>query len=132
MNNNLSKLFKQAYSHPKTGLSDEIWRNIELRQNQTLKLKYISYGFTSIISLFGFILVALSVKENFVSSGFSEYFSLAFSDGSMLSMYWKEYLLSLAESIPVASIGSLSFLLFLMLTSIRKSVHFYKNQLIKI
>lgn len=34
-------------------------------------------------------------------SGFSEYFSILFSDGGTLLSYWKEFLISLAEQAPV-------------------------------
>ena len=130
MNNDLSKLMKQAYNHPETGLSGDVWRVIEARQSKSLKIKSLSYGFLGILSLGGFVFMSVSIVKQFSSSGFFEYVSLVFSDGNLISVYWKEYLLSLADSLPVASLGVTFFLLFSMLVSIKKYVGQYKNQLL--
>lgn len=130
MNDNLSKLFKQAYSHPETGLSDAIWRGIQLRQAKSLKIQSISYGIVGILSLGGFVFMFFHIKQQFNSSGFFQYASLIFSDSNLFATYWKEYLLSLADSLPVASLGALSFLLFSMLISLRKAFHQFKNKLL--
>jgi len=130
MNNDLSKLMKQAYNQPETGLSADIWRVIEVKQAEGLKIKSLSYGFIGILSLGGFVLMSVSIVKQLSTSGFFQYFSLAFSDGSLISVYWKEYLLSLSDSLPVASLGVTFFLLFSMLVSIKKSIEQYKNKLL--
>ncbi len=132
MNEDLSKLIKQAYDYPEYKLSDDIWRAIELKQAKRLKVKALVSSSLGIISLVGFIILSISTKAQMDSSGFSHYLSLVFSDGSLITSFWKEYLLSLADSVPLASLGALSFLLFSTLISIRKTVSFYKNQLLKI
>jgi hypothetical protein len=130
MNNDLSKLMKQAYNQPETGLSADIWRVIEAKQAKGLKIKSLSYGFIGILSLGGFVLMSVSIVKQLSASGFFQYFSLAFSDGSLISIYWKEYLLSLSDSLPVASLGVTFFLLLSMLVSIKKSIEQYKNKLL--
>lgn len=130
MEENLSKLLKQAYNHPETGLSGDVWRVIELKETRNLKIKSLSYGTLGILSLGGFVLMSITVAKQFSSSGFFEYVSLAFSDGSLLAIYWKEYLLSLADSLPVASLGATFFLLFSMLVSAKKFISQYKNRLL--
>ncbi|MFA6386587.1 MAG: hypothetical protein WCW04_02355 [Candidatus Paceibacterota bacterium] len=130
MNDNLSKLFKQAYNHPETGLSDAIWRGIQLRQAKRLKIQSISYGIVGVLSLGGFVFMSFHIKQQFNSSGFFQYASLVFSDAGLFATYWKEYLLSLADSLPVASLGALSFLLFSMLVSLRKAFHQYRSNLL--
>lgn len=130
MNDNLSKLFKQAINHPESRLSDDIWRAIEIKQSRNLKMQSLAYGVVGVLSLGGFVFMSLYLKKQFASSGFFQYVSLAFSDSSVITLYWKEYLLSLADSIPVASLGASTFLLLSMLISVKKAVHQYKSQLL--
>lgn len=129
MNDNLPKLLKQAYSYPESRLADDIWRVIELKSSRNLKIKSLLYSFIGVLSFGGFILVFISLKQKFASSGFFEYASIAFSSGSLFATYWKEYLLSLVDALPVASLGTSFFLLFSMLISIRKALLQYKNRL---
>lgn len=130
MKDNLSKLMKQAYNQPETGLSADIWRAIEVRQTKNLKIKSLSYGVIGILSLGGFVLMTVSVVKQFAYSGFFDYASLVFSDSGLIATYWREYLLSLADSLPVASLGVAFFLLFSMLVSIKKGIKQYKSQLL--
>ncbi len=130
MNNDLSKLMKQAYNQPETGLSTDIWRSIEVKQAKALRVKSFSYGFLGLLSLGGFVFISVSIVKQFSASGFFDYASLAFSDGGLISTYWKEYLLSLSDSLPVASLGAAFFLLFSMFISAKKYVEQFKNKLL--
>ena len=129
MNENLSKLFKQTYDYPESRLKDDIWCAIQTKQVKSLKIQSLIYGIVGILSLGGFVFMTFYIKKQFASSGFFQYVSLAFSDGSLFTAYWKEYLLSLADSLPIASIGASVFLLFSMLISIRKILKQYSKQL---
>lgn len=57
------------------------------------------------------------LREEVIESGFLQFVSLAFSDTAALSIYWKEFSLSLVESLPVFGIaitlGSIFILLIL-------------------
>lgn len=130
MDKNLSKIFKQAYDHPEVRLSESVWLAIEKRQAKSLKIRSLAYSCIGVLSLGGFVFVSVSLKQQFSSSGFFHYLSLAFSDGSLLASYWKEYLMSLAGSLPVASLGTAVFLLFSMLVSIKRAIYQFKNQLL--
>lgn len=130
MNENLSKLMKQAYNHPESRLSDDVWRSIELKNSRSLKIQSAIYSFIGVLSLGCFVLVFISAKNQFVSSGFFQYISLAFSDSSLLSVYWKEYLMSLTDSLPFASLGTLLFLSFSMLVSIKKVLQQKRSRLL--
>lgn len=130
MNDNLSKLFKQAYKYPESRLSVDIWRAIQTKQARSLKIQSLFYSFVGILSLGGFVFMFISLTKEFSSSGFFQYVSVAFSGGGLFATYWKEYLLSLAESLPVASLGVLLFFLVSILISFRKVVHQYKSQLL--
>jgi hypothetical protein len=132
MNENLSKLFKQTYDHPESRLSDDIWYAIQAKRTKSLKMQSLIYGITGIISLGCFVFMIFYMKKQFVSSGFFQYMSLIFSDGNLFATYWKEYLLSLADSLPVASLGASAFLLLSVLVSLRKALKQYKSQLLSI
>lgn len=129
MDENLSKLLKQAKNHPGTGLPDDVWRVIQIKQARDLKRESFIYSIIGILSLGGFIFVSISLKKQFSASGFFQYVSLIFSDGNLLATYWKEYLLSLVDSLPVASLGAFTFLLVSMLISLKKVIHQYKYKL---
>jgi hypothetical protein len=55
---------------------------------------------------------------------------LAFSDSGVIATYWKEYTLSLADSLPFASLALSFFLLFILFISIRKVSYQFKNKLL--
>jgi len=130
MDENLSKLLKQVINQPETGLQDDIWRAIQVKQTRSLKIKSTIYGILGILSLGGFVFVVNILRVQFASSGFFQYLSLVFSDGGLLALYWKEYLLSLSDSIPYASLGAAFFLLSSALISIKEFAHQYKSQLL--
>ncbi len=132
MDKDLSKLFKQAYNHPEGRLSDGVWRAIQVEQAKSLRIQSLSYSFLGILSLGGFVFMSFYLKNQFASSGFFQYVSLAFSDGNLFATYWKEYLLSLADSLPVASLGASFFLLSSMLISFKKAIHQYRSKLLAI
>ena len=93
-------------------------------------MQSLSYSLIGVLSLGGFVFMSFYLKEQFALSGFFEYVSLAFSDSGAVALYWKEYLLSLADSVPIASLGASAFLLLSMLISVKKIVHQYKSQLL--
>lgn len=132
MDENLSKMFKQAYIHTESRLSDDVWRVIQAKQAKDSKIQSLIYSFMGILSFGSFIFIILSLKNQLSSSGFFHYASLVFSDGSLLTLYWREYLLSLADSLPIASLGASVFLLFSILISIKKVIGQYKSQLLTI
>ena len=129
MDENLSKLLKQTKYLPKTGLSEVIWCTIQTKRTKSLKIQSLVYGIAGVLSLGGFVVMSISVVKEFISSGFFQYLSVAFGSGGLFMVYWKEYLLSLADSLPVASLGATLFLLVSMLISFRKVVHQFKSQL---
>ena len=129
MDENLSKLMKLAYIQPRAGLSGDIWHVIQNKQAKRLKMQSLVYGITGVLSLGGFAFMLLSIVKELISSGFFQYVSFAFGGDGLFVSYWKEYLLTLADSLPVASLGILLFLLVSVLVSLRKVMHQYKNQL---
>lgn len=128
----LQKLFKQAKYQPAGRLSGDIWASIELKNAQIAKWKKYSYMSLSVLSLFG---SAFSIKSLIIQStqlGFFEYLSLTFSDSGIIAKYWKEYTLSLADSLPVASLAITLFLLFVLFVSIKRVSIQFKTKLLTV
>lgn len=92
----------------------------ERRKNTFIKTSFL--GATSIASLFGLINVGVILWQSFVQTGFYEYLSLIFSDSSVLSTYWKEYTLSLIESLPLVGLISLLAIAIVFVWSSAKAV----------
>ena len=126
MQDKLVKIFQKVKYEPEANLSGNIWRKIIARDNLTVRFKLWAFGFAGLASLGGLIPVFKILFADFARSGFSEYFSLIFSDtGSILSS-WKELFFSLAESLPVISLVSALSLLLIFFLSLKYLVkHIY-------
>ena len=130
MEQNLQKLFKNATYSPEGRLSGDIWNAIEYKNAQITKWKRFGYLGASVLSLFGSAFSIKSLIAEFSRLGFYDYLSLAFSDSGVIATYWKEYTLSLVDSLPIASLAVLFFLLFVLFISIRRASYQFKNRLL--
>ena len=131
MEHKLIKLFQKAKYEPDTNLADDIWHAIVIRDKYMTRLKLWAFAFMGFVSLVGLVPALKVLSNDFTQSGFYEYFSLIFSDGGSMLSYWKEFVFSLAESLPTMSIIftlSLLFICFLSLRHLMKQVG--KGQLI--
>jgi len=127
---NLQKLFKNATYRPECQLSGDIFRVIESKSAQIARFKKFGYLSLSILSLSGSVLSIKILIEQSTRLGFFRYLSLAFSDSGVIALYWKEYVLSLADSLPIVSLILSFFLLFILFISIRKVSYQFKNKLL--
>ena len=130
MEQNLQKLFKQSSYHPENRLSGDVWHVIESKNSHITKWKTFSYISLIILSLSGSIFSIKSLFEQFTKLGFFDYLSLAFSDSGVIATYWKEYVLTLANSLPVMSLILSFFLLFVLFISIQRISFQIKNRLV--
>ena len=62
------------------------------------------FGLLSVGFLTGSIFAFINMVQAISQSGFGQYVSLVFSDGGVVLSYWKEFLFSLVESIPVTGV----------------------------
>jgi len=127
---NLQKLFKRASYEPESRLSDEVWGLIENKKRRITKWKVFGYSGLSILSLVGSVFSIKILVEQFIRLGFFDYLSLVFSDSSVITIYWKEYTLTLADSLPFASLGVSLFFLFLLFVFINRTSCQFKNRLL--
>jgi ABC-type phosphate/phosphonate transport system permease subunit len=119
MRNNLKSALQKAKYEPEAGLAEGVWRGLILKNKRTTKMRLWFFSVLGIASLLGAVPALSLLFSDFSKSGFYEYFSLAFSNGGILASYWKELILSLAQSIPTTSLAlSLAFI-FVFFLSIR-------------
>lgn len=130
MQDKLTKIFQKAKYEPSANLPEKVWHRILTRDKHITQFKLWTFASIGFVSLAGLVPAFKTLINDFTQSGFYEYSSLIFSDSGLIFSYWKEYMLSLAESLPMISIIftlSLVFVLFLSLRYLVKQIS--KNQL---
>jgi hypothetical protein len=127
---NLQKLFKDAKYQPERRLSHDILSVIEYKNTQITRWKKFGYLCVGILSLSGSVLSIRSLIVESLRLGFYDYLSLAFSDSGVIATYWKEYTLSLVDSLPIASLVLSFLLLFVLFISIRRVSYQFKHKLL--
>ena len=73
-------------------------------------------GGISFVALFP---IFVNMVQQLQASGFLNYFSLLFTDGGAMATYWREFSLSLAESLPVFQLALIILSLLVLFVSIR-------------
>jgi len=130
MEQKLIKIFQKAKYEADTNLSETVWRAITVRGRRITQFKLWVFALAGFASLIGLVPAIKILSSDLAQSGFYEYFSLIFSDSGLMLSYWKEFIFSLAESLPTMSIIftlSSVFVFFLSLRYIMKQI--IKNQL---
>jgi len=94
---------------------------IELARRRAAAVRLVARGMVMILS--GVLLVpSMSYAINeFYTSGFYEYVSLLFSDGSVALAHWQEISFSLAESLPSLALLILASITAIFLWSLRSA-----------
>ncbi len=129
-----SKQLRSAFQNAKYGadhgLPASVWNTIITRENRMARVKLWVFGIIGTISLIGLVPALQALSNNMTQSGFSSYFSLIFSDGGSIASFWKEFILSLGESLPILSVIFALSLLFVCGLSLRYFVkQIGRNQL---
>ena len=129
MNRDLATIFKDTTEAPNPSLSMHIWSLVCAREARVIRIKSWCYATVGVLSLGWLIVAVKELAKAFTQSGFYEYLSLAFSDGGAVVSYWKEFALTLADSLPVTSIILCLVAVFMLLVSIKQGARQFKNQL---
>lgn len=128
MTNNYSKLFgglKQI--EPPKRLHLGILLRISFAQRRFARIKM---ALSSLVALFSFVLMVFDVQyiaSGFAKSGFYQYFTLIFSDTGAVLSYWKEFSMSLAESMPLFELTALFAVTFVLLGALKFAIDAMKN-----
>lgn len=104
------------------GLGDTILARVdnEVRRASLIRLAiFVPLVFVSSVAT---VVSFQYLMRETVQSGFSEYFSILFSDGGTVLLYWKEFMLALVEQAPV--FGATLFLgaVFALMGSLKSMV----------
>ena len=104
---------------PPRELSTRILERVEMEKRRIARIRLAIFSFFSLGSCLAFVSVARYAGEEFVRSGFTDYFSLLFSDAGAVLPYWREFFLSLVESLPILLLATLCIMIFIFLGSLR-------------
>lgn len=88
------------------GLVAAVLGRIEARRQRTARVHLALSGAGFIASVYVFTL-AFGELQAEMAGGFSQFFSLLFSDAATVIRYWGDFALSLAESFPVTGTAAL-------------------------
>jgi len=121
--------FKEVYTQadfvdapePETGFLDRIMLLIskERRDRSTARTRVFSFGLLAVLSFLAFIPAWGELQEELAETHFSQFASLIFSDWNVLAPYWQDFIMSLAEALPVFGILAVCASLFVLLFSLR-------------
>jgi len=130
MDSDLKKAFQKAVYYSESRLSENIWHLILAKENRRNKIRAWVYSITSVLSFAVLIPIGKNMFSKFSLNGFGEYISLLFSDSSIIVTYWKEFSLSLINSIPFVSFALSMTFLFVLFLSLRGAIIQFKNRLL--
>jgi len=131
MQDRLTKMFQKAKYEENFNLGKNIWLTVIKREKRNTQIKLWIFTLAGITSLVGLVSAFKILSSDLAQSGFYEYLSLAFSDSGLILSAWREFVFSLAESLPVLSVVftlSLIFIFFLSLKYVLKQI--FRNQLL--
>ena len=119
----MQKTLKEAFINAKyeanISLANNIWQKIINRNKKIRLIKISTFSLFGVLSLVGIVPVFKTMSNEFAQSGFYEYFSLFFSGNEDISLYWKEVLMSTAESLPTLNIIYTLTLVFILFISLK-------------
>lgn len=120
MRQDYEQLFRSlAPVEPPPRLSGNIFVGIGRRKRRAARIRLALQGTVSLASLVATVPAFRYAALEFSESGFHRYLSLLFSDGAVVLASWKEFAMSLAESLPL--VGATLFLssVFVLLWSLK-------------
>ncbi len=127
MEQNHKKVFSFTQIDPPEDLLPRIITRIALLERRVARMRLSIFLGTTTLSLVAVVASFRYAWESFAQSSFSTYTSLLSSDGSALLLYWKEFLFSLVESLPIMSITVLLSTIFLLILSFKLMLHYLKD-----
>lgn len=104
---------------PPKDLFGKIMSRIRKEQRTSIRRRIIIFSIGLLGSLAAFIPVFQSARNAFAEFGFIQFFSLLFSDSEIIITYWRSFVLTLLESLPVMSIVALLAIILIFLESLK-------------
>ena len=100
-------------------LRETILGSIRSEERRKARIYLAASSATLFVSATGFIYSVGYLSQAFQASEFYTYFSLVLSDPDIVLGYWRDIVLSLAESLPVLAVTALLFAVWSSLASVR-------------
>jgi len=119
MQKNLREAFLKSNLLPEASLAFDVWRSVVLQEKRAARFKLWAFSFIGLVSFAGLLPIFKTLSSDLSRSGFYEYFSLIFSDSGSVIHFWKEFSLSLLESLPVISAILSLILIFTLFLSLK-------------
>lgn len=122
MDPKLTKIFCDFQVEPRSHLCADICHVIVLREKRSRHIKLFGYTIIATVSLIAIIPASISLIHQLGQSGFGQYASLAVSDAGALTGYWKQFAVTLAESVPGVSLALVLGTILLLGWSTRNAI----------
>ncbi|MEK7576311.1 MAG: hypothetical protein AAB482_01315 [Patescibacteria group bacterium] len=113
---------------PPEGLYHRILARIARARLRAARIRLGFLSMTIVGSLAALIPALQYTLQEFTQSGFYQYLSLVLSDGGTLFAHWHEYILTLAESLPLAGITLMLSGIFVLFGSLKLAIKYYELQ----
>ncbi|MFA5133753.1 MAG: hypothetical protein WC459_03045 [Patescibacteria group bacterium] len=112
---------EQNFSKLPDGLLNKVLSRIKTEEKLAKRRRFVLFSFIFAGSLAAIFPAFNMLREGLSESGFIQFFSLIFSDFEIVSLYWRNFIWALLETLPFAgsavfltavfvSLGSLKFL----------------------
>lgn len=119
--------YDQLFSHlapvePPAGLLAGILAKVEREQQKAFVRRKRHFFFTSLtllVSAISLVQIFQMVQAGFSESGFFNFFSLLFSDFSVVVSYWDNFIISLLETLPVIKLTLLFAVILIFLEMLK-------------
>jgi hypothetical protein len=113
---------------PPVHLLQKIIARIEKEERLLVLKRRIFIFLTGLSGLTVALVYAFRLAQTtIINSGFSEYFSLIFSDPGVIAQYWQNFFLTLLESFPVAETALFLFVVLMLLQVFKFLSRDFKN-----
>lgn len=109
---------------PSPELLGKIIQKIHREERILAIRKTAIFSVVFIFSLVGIVPSFRMLMSDFSNTGFFNFFSLIFSDFSMMTVYWKSFIMALLETLPAIS---LALFLAILLTLVQSIISLLKN-----
>lgn len=97
----------------------DILERIKREKKRTARIRFVLSGTAAIVSAIALVPACFYVSKEFYQSEFYQYLSATFSDFGIALFYWKEFSLSLAESLPLSGPAIFLSLVFIFMGALK-------------
>jgi len=116
---------------PPAGLFDKILNRIRKEQRLLALRRIVIFSVLFFGSIVAIIPSFSTLSSDVRQTGFLQFFSLIFSDFSLVSAYWKNFSLAILETLPAVSLAALAAVILILLQSLKsliKNIKIYGNR----